>query len=75
MREVFDAEGVEHRPVVSGNLLKQPFLKGYSLDTKKKIANIDIVHDQGVYIGNNHFVTIEDMKFLQDVVGKINEQH
>jgi CDP-6-deoxy-D-xylo-4-hexulose-3-dehydrase len=75
MREVFDAEGIEHRPVVSGNLLKQPFLKEYSLDTKKKNTNIDIVHNQGVYIGNNHFVTVDNMKFLQDVVWKINEQH
>lgn len=73
MKESFVANGIEYRPVVSGNLLKQPFLKGYTIEGKGPF-NVDIVHDQGVYIGNSHFVTKEDMKFLGKVVGDIHDK-
>ena len=73
MKDIFAKHGIEYRPVVSGNLLAQPFLKGYSIETSKKRTNADIIQTQGVYIGNNHFVTEADMKFLDKVVGEINE--
>jgi CDP-6-deoxy-D-xylo-4-hexulose-3-dehydrase len=71
MKYSFIRNGIEYRPIVSGNLLKQPFLKDYRLE-KNSSNTIDIVHDQGVYIGNNHFVTEKDMAFLEKVCGEIN---
>jgi CDP-6-deoxy-D-xylo-4-hexulose-3-dehydrase len=73
MKESFATYGIEYRPVVSGNLLRQPFLKGYSIEGKGPF-NVDIVHDQGVYIGNSHFVTEDDMKFLGKVVNDIHDK-
>ncbi len=72
MKETFKENGIEYRPVVAGNLLAQPFLDGYSIDTEKEITNADIIQKQGVYVGNNHFVTEDDMKFLEQVVEKID---
>jgi len=74
MKKVFNRHGIEYRPVVAGNLLTQPFLKDYKIDTKRTITNADIVNNQGVYIGNNHFVTEKDMAYLNQVVGEIVEQ-
>lgn len=74
LKESFTKNGIEYRPVVSGNLLRQPFLKGYSIEGKGP-HNVDIVHNQGVYIGNNHFVTEDDMEFLDDVVGEIYDKY
>jgi CDP-6-deoxy-D-xylo-4-hexulose-3-dehydrase len=73
MKEIFTKFGIEYRPVVSGNLLRQPFLKNYSLDSDKKISTADIINDQGVYIGNNHFITDKDMDFLESILENINE--
>lgn len=73
MKSTFTKHGIEYRPVVAGNLLSQPFLKDYKIETTKKRTNADIIQKQGVYIGNNHFVTEADMKFLDKVVGEINE--
>jgi CDP-6-deoxy-D-xylo-4-hexulose-3-dehydrase len=64
----FQKFGIEYRPVVSGNLLKQPFLKGNMLTSKTKNTNIDKVHYFGVYIGNNHFVTKHDIDFLFELI-------
>jgi CDP-6-deoxy-D-xylo-4-hexulose-3-dehydrase len=73
MKEVFTQNGIEFRPVVSGNLLKQPFLKGkYKLEYDVSKSNVETLHKQGVYIGNNHFITSKDMNFLYDIVGEIN---
>lgn len=73
MKVSFVKNKIEYRPVVSGNLLSQPFLKGYAIQGKGPF-NVDLVHKQGVYIGNNHFVTNADMKFLENVVGEIHEK-
>jgi CDP-6-deoxy-D-xylo-4-hexulose-3-dehydrase len=73
MKTVFKDGGIEYRPVVAGNLLSQPFLKDYKIETSKEKTNAELVNSQGVYIGNNHFVTVQDMKYLEKVVGDINE--
>ena len=74
MKETFAENGIEYRPVVAGNLLAQPFLNGYEIETSKDRTNADLVHTQGVYIGNNHFVTEKDMAFLKQVVEKIDDK-
>ena len=71
MKQVFDDNRVEHRPIVGGNLLRQPFLKGYKFGTPRKNANVDLLNDNGVYIGNSHFVTKQDMEWLAKTLGEI----
>ncbi len=48
------SEGIESRPVISGNLLRQPFLRDYY--RPGEFPNADLIHDNGFYIGNNQFV-------------------
>ena len=71
LKEVFFQNGIEYRPIVSGNLLKQPFLKNYSFASPRFSSTADLVNDNGVYIGNNHFITIQDMLWLEEIVGSI----
>jgi CDP-6-deoxy-D-xylo-4-hexulose-3-dehydrase len=66
--KLFDENGIEHRPVVSGNLLKQPFLKGYSFGVAKNDYNVDILHDNGLFIGNNQFITKKHIDFLDQLL-------
>jgi CDP-6-deoxy-D-xylo-4-hexulose-3-dehydrase len=73
MKNVFKEHGIEYRPVVSGNLMKQPFLKDYKLAVEKERNTVDIIHEQGVYVGNNHFVSDDDMDFLQEIIRNIDE--
>jgi len=73
MKEIFKENGIEYRPVVSGNLLRQPFLEKYTLETEKTNPTVELVHRQGVYIGNNHFINDKDMEFLKSIIRKIYE--
>ena len=68
LKEVFKKNQIEYRPIVSGNLLRQPFLKNYKLDNN---TNVDLIHNQGVYIGNNHFVNYKNMEFLHKIIGEL----
>jgi CDP-6-deoxy-D-xylo-4-hexulose-3-dehydrase len=45
--------GIETRPFIAGNLLKQPFLKKYKVNN---IPNVNFLHNNSFYIGNNQFV-------------------
>lgn len=59
--------GIETRPIVSGNLLLQPFLSNYSIEPGSNM-NIQIVHDNGVYVGNNHLIGRKEIDMLNDVL-------
>ena len=58
---------VEYRPVISGNLLLQPFLKKL---TSEKLNNSNFIHNNGVYLGNNQFVNKKKLLLLKDILNK-----
>ena len=43
--------GVETRPILSGNFLKQPAIKKYKINIKLNLKNSDFVNDRGFFIG------------------------
>ena len=71
LKKEFDKNGIEHRPIIGGNLLRQPFLKNYNIDTQKEKLNVDFVHDNGVYLGNNHFIGDKEIKLLEFILEKL----
>jgi len=55
--KLFNEYKIEYRPVVAGNLLKHPFLNKWK--DSINALNANLLNDNGVYIGNSQFVTIE----------------
>jgi CDP-6-deoxy-D-xylo-4-hexulose-3-dehydrase len=68
---LLDKYKIEYRPVVGGNLLRQPYLKNYSISGKTENLNVDIIHENGIYIGNNQFVSNRDMDLLEIILGEL----
>ena len=66
--EELERKGIEFRPIVSGNLLKQPFLSSFSESIS--MPNADILHTNGVYISNNHFVGKSELILLEDALNR-----
>lgn len=58
--------GIESRPLISGNLLRQPFLERYYRPGGFDTA--DFLHHNGFYIGNNQFVNDERLDVLEDII-------
>lgn len=47
-----DKLGIENRPIISGNFLKQPALRKYDIRQKSKdFPNANYVHDYGLHVG------------------------
>ena len=57
------AAGIESRPLISGNLLRQPFLRQYYVAAE--FRNADFLHSNAFYIGNNQFVSSERLAVLE----------
>ncbi|MBI3793926.1 MAG: DegT/DnrJ/EryC1/StrS aminotransferase family protein [Nitrospinae bacterium] len=72
MKRRFQAElagnRIESRPIISGNLLNQPFLRAYKNTCKATSA--ELVDKNGFYIGNNQFVNSEKLDALEDIMKK-----
>lgn len=68
---LFEKYKIEYRPIVGGNLIKQPYLKKYEIESEKEFYNVDILHHNGVYIGNNQFITDSNMKFLSKILKEL----
>ena len=46
-----EKSGVETRPIISGNFLKQPAIRKYKLNSKNKMVNADYINSKGFFIG------------------------
>ncbi len=67
----FQANNIEYRPLVAGNLLRQPFLKNYSFGYHKDVYNADIIHEYGMYVGNSQFIGKKHIDLLQEILQKV----
>ena len=66
LKSIFDDLGIEHRPIVSGNLLLHPFLKKW--EDSISVPNANKLNYGGVYIGNSQFVTKDMMVKVFDTI-------
>ncbi|MDD2805780.1 MAG: DegT/DnrJ/EryC1/StrS aminotransferase family protein [Elusimicrobiales bacterium] len=60
---------IETRPVISGNLLRQPCFRAYG--DYAAFPNAEILHRNGFYIGNNQFVDAKRLDLLQAILKEV----
>jgi CDP-6-deoxy-D-xylo-4-hexulose-3-dehydrase len=63
------SEGIEYRPIVGGNLLKQTAFKKY--DKYKDYPNANIINENGLYVGLHYGVDPEYIKKFVEVINNI----
>lgn len=68
LKQQLEKNKIESRPIVSGNLLSHPFLSEYKICSNKQINNVEIIQQNGIYIGNNHFVGEKEIKVLEQIL-------
>lgn len=73
-----EAAGVETRPVVTGNLARQPAAKMFSNLFSGPLPGADQIHDQGLYVGLSPMFDARQMSRLiavfEDCVARCSEQ-
>ena len=53
---------IELRPIVGGDMTKQPFFNKYEKNAKLPNSNAGLIHEQGLYFGNNPDLTNKEKK-------------
>ena len=67
-KDILSKNNVEFRPLISGDLTKQPYLNKF---ISKKNINSKIIHSNGIYIGNNQFVDMKRIMKLDSMLSKV----
>jgi len=63
-------KGVETRPVVAGNLLRQPVFRNKSIRADK-MPMADRIHDFGIYLPNNQYMNKEKIDYMVNGVEEL----
>ena len=72
LEEILNQSGVETRPLCSGNLLRQPFLRDYNLEIDRS-PSVDFLHENGFFIGNNHLITHDEVTEMEDLINEFTK--
>jgi CDP-6-deoxy-D-xylo-4-hexulose-3-dehydrase len=67
LEEHLAANGIETRPFLVGNILKQPFINHPDAEG---FLNAEYLHNNAFYIGNNQYISNEDMRNLELLVAE-----
>jgi CDP-6-deoxy-D-xylo-4-hexulose-3-dehydrase len=62
--DILESNGVQTRPIVAGNFTLNPVMKYLSSDITQDLQNADIIHNNGLMIGNHHFDLSSNFKML-----------
>ncbi|PIE55048.1 MAG: DegT/DnrJ/EryC1/StrS aminotransferase [Dethiosulfovibrio peptidovorans] len=62
------AAGVEIRPLIAGNIQRQPFYRRYA-SVLRDLPEADFIHDCGLYCGNHPDYDDEELTFLEGCLG------
>lgn len=58
---------VEIRPLIAGNITRQPFYKLHGSMHKEKLPNAEVIHHHGLYFGNNPDLSEKDIETLIEI--------
>lgn len=58
----------EIRPIIAGDMSKQPFFKKYVTAIDDSCENADFIHENGFYIGNNPEMTKEEIDIIKSII-------
>jgi CDP-6-deoxy-D-xylo-4-hexulose-3-dehydrase len=72
IKDALQKNKIEYRPIISGNLLKHPAFKKYQLCTEKENPNVEILHKNGLYVGNSQFVNYKKVDKLIEILNGVN---
>jgi CDP-6-deoxy-D-xylo-4-hexulose-3-dehydrase len=67
LHEKFRIAGIESRPVISGNLMHQPFIQRFNVNPLD-FPNAEFLHQNAFYIGNNQFVGEDRLEMLGNLL-------
>lgn len=69
-----EEHGIETRPIVAGNLAKQPAMSSFPEIEFAELPNADYIHDQGLYIGIHPVINQEQLSRVVEIIDQFFEK-
>ena len=68
--KLLTVNGIETRPIVAGNIIHNPMVDYFDCSQADTLINSDLVHKNGLFIGNHHYSLEESFKILDKLIKK-----
>jgi len=59
---------IECRPIVTGNFTRNEVMSFFHYEIHKKLTNADYLHENGFFVGNQHFSIKNEINFLFEIL-------
>jgi len=72
--EILTQNGIENRPLIAGNLLRHPLCtkaNSFIFPIHQDCKTSEFIHNKSYYVGNNEFVSTEDVLRLCNILNSI----
>ncbi|WP_407414931.1 DegT/DnrJ/EryC1/StrS family aminotransferase [Methanobrevibacter sp.] len=71
--ELCDENNIEYRPIVAGNFTKNKVIEYFDYSIYGDLKNSNILHNNGLFIGNHHFDVKKDLDEIYNLLIKLVE--
>jgi len=61
-------EGIEVRPIVTGNFVRNPVVDLMNYDVYGELTNADKIHENGFFFGNHHYPIEEELHKISKII-------
>lgn len=62
------SKGIECRPIVTGNFVKNPIIKYFNYSVHNSLTNSDLADKNGFFVGNQHFDISKEIEYLGKIL-------
>lgn len=69
--ELCDENNIEYRPIVAGNFTKNKVIEYFDYSIYGDLKNSNILHNNGLFIGNHHFDVKKDLDEIYNLLIKL----
>lgn len=69
--ELCDENNIEYRPIVAGNFTKNKVIEYFDYSICGDLKNSNILHNNGLFIGNHHFDVKKDLDEIYNLLIKL----
>ena len=66
-----DENNIEYRPIVAGNFTKNKVIDYFDYSIYGDLKNSNIIHNNGLFIGNHHFDVKKDLDEIYNLLIKL----
>lgn len=68
-----EENGIEYRPIVTGDFTQNPVIKYFDYEIYGELKNAKLLHNNGFFVGNHQVDISEELKLLKDVLFNMGE--